>query len=163
MLETTLNWSRSNFDAIQENPEIIQAKPCIETTLAVYKNTYSAKNISLTVEVDDDSTIYADKEIVSIILRNIVTNAIKFTPNNGHIRIEYKNKCLLVSDSGVGMSADKIEGILMQNYSSTQGTNNEIGMGMGLQLVQKLAEKIKASLTIESQLNKGTAIKVKLV
>ena len=163
MLETTLNWSRSNFDAIHVNPEIIQAKPCIETTLAVYKNTYSAKNISLTVEVDDDSTIYADKEIVSIILRNIVTNAIKFTPNNGHIRIEYKNKCLIVSDSGVGMTADKIEGILLRNYSSTHGTNNEIGMGMGLQLVQNLVEKIKASLTIESQLNKGTAIKVKLV
>jgi signal transduction histidine kinase len=70
---------------------------------------------------------------------------------------------LQVSDSGVGMTADKIEGILLRNYSSTHGTNNEIGMGMGLQLVQKLAEKIKASLTIESQLNKGTTIKVKLV
>jgi len=162
MLETTLNWSRSNFDAIQVNPEIIQAKPCIETTLAIYKNTYSAKNISLKVEVDDDSTIYADKEIVSIILRNIVSNAIKFTPNNGNIRLEYRNNLLQVSDSGVGMTADKIDAILMHNYSSTHGTNNEIGMGMGLQLVQKLAEKINAKLSIESQLNEGTAIQLNL-
>jgi signal transduction histidine kinase len=162
MLETTLYWSRSNFDTIQVNPETIHAKPCIETNLAIYKNTYSAKNISLTVEVDDDSTIYADKEIVSIILRNIVTNAIKFTPNDGHIRIEYRNNLLQVSDSGVGMTADKIDAILMHNYSSTHGTNNEIGMGMGLQLVQKLAEKINAKLSIESQLNEGTAIQLNL-
>ena len=162
MLETTLNWSRSNFNDIQVQPEIIQAKTCIETTLAVYKNTYSAKNISLTVEVDDDSTIYADKEIVSIILRNIISNAIKFTPKNGNIRIEYRNNLLQVSDSGVGMSAEQITSILNKTYTSTRGTANEIGMGMGLQLVQKLAEKIKAKLAIESQLKKGTAIQLTL-
>ena len=99
---------------------------------------------------------------MSIILRNIVSNAIKFTPNNGHIRIEYRNNLLQVSDSGVGMTADKIDAILMHNYSSTHGTNNEIGMGMGLQLVQKLAEKINAKLSIESQLNEGTAIQLNL-
>jgi len=57
---------------------------------------------------------------------------------------------------------DKIDAILMHNYSSTHGTNNEIGMGMGLQLVQKLAEKINAKLSIESQLNEGTAIQLNL-
>lgn len=160
MLETTLNWSRSNFDTIQVNPETIVAKPCIESTLAIYKNAYTAKNIELTIVVDDATTIFADKEIVSILLRNIVSNAIKFTPTNGHITIQFTDNQLRVTDSGVGMSAEKIGEIVKNTYTSTRGTANEIGMGMGLQLVQKLAHKIEAKLTFESLPSQGTTVQI---
>jgi signal transduction histidine kinase len=160
MLETTLNWSRSNFDTIQINPETIVAKACIESTMAMYKNTYTAKNISINIQVDEATTIFADKEIVSILLRNIVTNAIKFTPTNGQITIEFTNNQLRVTDSGVGMTEQKIAEILNNTYTSTRGTANEIGMGMGLQLVQKLAHKIKAELSIESLPEKGSTVQL---
>jgi len=91
-------------------------------------------------------------------VRNIFSNAVKFTPANGKIAIAFLNNVLTISDNGVGMTTDKIEAILKHNYASTHGTNNEIVMGMGLQLVQNLAEKIQAKLIIESQSQKGTSV-----
>jgi hypothetical protein len=162
MLETTLNWSRSNFNDIQVQPVKIEMNALIEAILALYKNAYTAKNISVHVDAEPSSIVISDLEIVTIIVRNLLSNAIKFTPLNGTIHIRINPKNITITDTGVGMSAEQIDAILNQTYTSTRGTANEIGMGMGLQLVQKLAEKIKAKLAIESQLKKGTAIQLTL-
>jgi signal transduction histidine kinase len=158
LLETTLNWSRMNFNNIQVHAETIQAHTCIDSILTIYKPSITAKNITVISTTATDATLFSDKEIVSMILRNLLSNAIKFTPNDGHIHIEFANNRLQISDTGIGMSSDKISSIVADNYSSTPGTNNEIGMGLGLQLVQKLAHKIKAKLIINSELNIGTTI-----
>jgi len=160
LLETTLNWSRMNFNNIHVHAETIQAHTCIESILTIYKPSITAKNISVISTTAADATLFSDKEIVSMILRNLLSNAIKFTPNDGHIHIEFANNKLRITDTGIGMTSDKISSIVADNYTSTPGTNNEIGMGMGLQLVQKLAKKIKAKLNIESQLNKGTIVDI---
>lgn len=158
MLETTLNWSRSNFNTIQVNKVDLDLKAIILSILNIYKNDYESKKIKLNLSLNSTDSLFSDMEIVTIIARSMITNAIKFTPKNGEITIFFKNNILTVSDTGVGMSEDLIASILNHNYRSTRGTNNEIGMGMGMHLAQNLADKIEAKITIQSQLQKGTTI-----
>lgn len=157
MLDTTLNWSRSNFNAIIVNNVDIDIEHSIHEILNIYRNDYGVKNINVKTSFNE-SKLNSDLEIVTIIARNMITNAIKFTPQDGEINIDFCNNVLTVSDNGVGMSKNTIDSILNYQYISNRGTNNEIGMGIGMQLIQNLAEKINATITIESQPQKGTSI-----
>jgi K+-sensing histidine kinase KdpD len=158
MLETTLNWAKSNFNSIQLKNVEIDVRTMISAILEIHKNTYQAKNIRINLTLNDPGTIFSDSEIVTIIVRNMITNAIKFTPQNGEINIGFNQNVLTIKDNGIGMSPDMIEAILKNNYTSTRGTNNELGMGMGLQLVLNLASKINCKMAIESGINNGTSI-----
>ena len=157
MLDTTLNWSRANFNAITVIKVTIDIEQTINDILNVCKNDYQAKNITITI-LFDTKILNSDLEIVTIIARNMITNAIKFTPDNGEIKISFSDTILTVSDNGVGMSEDMIQSIFKRQYVSKRGTNNEVGMGIGMQLMQNLCEKINAQIKIESQSKKGTSI-----
>lgn len=158
MLETTLNWAKSNFNSIQPKNVEIDIKTIISAILEIHKSTYNSKNITIDLNLDGSGKIISDAEIVTIILRNIITNAIKFTPQNGQISIGFNQNVLTITDNGVGMPPEMIAAILENNYTSTRGTNNELGMGMGLQLVLNLAAKINCKIAIQSELGKGTSI-----
>lgn len=157
MLDTTLNWSRANFNAITINKVDINIEQNIREILNVYANDCKAKNISVNTSFDIFN-LNSDTEIVTVIARNMITNAIKFTPQNGAITISFSKNILTVSDNGIGMSASMIDSILKRQYISSRGTNNEIGMGIGMQLIQNLAEKIDARITIESEPKVGTTV-----
>lgn len=157
MLDTTLNWSRANFNVITINKVDVDIQQCIREILTVYANHCKAKSISVTTSFEN-TQLNSDTEIVTIIARNMITNAIKFTPQNGEINITFSDGILKVSDNGVGMSQSMIDSILNRQYISKRGTNNEIGMGIGMQLIQNLTEKINARITIMSELQKGTSV-----
>lgn len=158
MLETTLNWAKSNFNSIQPKNVEIDIKGIISAILQIHKNTYQAKNIKINLAVNDSGKLLSDAEIVTIIVRNMISNAIKFTPQNGEISIGLNQNVLTIADNGIGMSPDMVAAILKNNYVSTRGTNNELGMGMGLQLVLNLAAKINCKIEIESEKDRGTTI-----
>jgi len=158
MLETTLNWAKSNFDSVHVQKKSINVKALIDGLLAIYKTAYVSKAIAVTVTMDESATINGDTEIATIIVRNIISNAIKFTPHEGQIKISFENNALTIADNGVGMSSTKVKAILAQQSSSTRGTNNEIGMGMGMQLVHNLAEKCDVKIVLNSQPQKGTTV-----
>jgi signal transduction histidine kinase len=158
MLETTLNWAKLNFNSIQQNDIDIDVKTLITTILDLYETTYKSKEITVNIDIDESNTIHSDIEIVTVIVRNIISNAIKFTPQNGMITIKFTQNQLTVIDNGIGMTEAMINAIWNSNYASRRGTDNEIGMGMGMQLVLNLSRKIKAAITIQSELSKGTSI-----
>ena len=158
MLETTLNWAKSNFDSIQVQKRSINVKAIIDGLLAIYKTAYSSKAIRMVVTIDESATVDADAEIVTIIVRNIISNAIKFTQNQGEISIAFENNTLTITDNGVGMSPAKVKAVVAQKSTSTRGTNNEIGMGMGMQLIHNLAEKCDVKIILKSQSQKGTSV-----
>lgn len=160
MLETTLNWAKLNFNVIKQNETVIDFKAIIQSVLEIYKIAYTAKNIHIDLFLDDIQPIIFDQEIMTIIVRNIISNAIKFTPENGFISIKLTQEALMICDSGIGMSQEFIYNIYDHNFVSNRGTNNEKGIGMGLQLVLQFTEKIKAKLVIESQENIGTTVKL---
>ncbi|UPT70242.1 MAG: PAS domain-containing sensor histidine kinase [Flavobacterium sp. JAD_PAG50586_2] len=160
MLETTLNWAKLNFNSIQLNNVAIDIKAIVSSILAIHKNAYQSKNIRINLSFDKVNSVFSDSEIVTIIVRNMISNAIKFTPQDGEINIGFSHNILSVTDNGVGMTQNMINDIMKNNYTSKRGTNNELGMGMGLQLTLNLAAKVNAEIGIESELGKGTSIRL---
>ena len=157
LLDRTLTWARLNFNDIKQQNVNIDFKILIANVLEIYKASYETKNITINTKLNNQS-VYSDLEIVNIIVRNIISNAIKFTPQNGLIEIQFHKDELIIKDNGIGMTATMIADILNNTYASRRGTNNEIGSGMGLQLAKSMAEKINCKLSIESQPDSGTVI-----
>ena len=112
----------------------------------------------MNVDIADSGIVRSDLEIVTIIIRNLVSNAIKFTPQNGNITIKAFENQVIIKDSGIGMSQPMISDIVNNLYTSRKGTNDEHGKGMGLQLVLNLAEKINCKLAIKSEEFSGTEV-----
>ncbi|CAM4286887.1 sensor histidine kinase [Flavobacterium terrigena] len=156
MLETTINWAKLNFNSLQLNASSIDYQNLVENVVAIYQENCSDKQISVLVDLRNFKTKETDEEIVTIIIRNLISNAIKFTPTNGKISIYALNNCLVVEDFGIGMSQEKLQSIRTNSYTSCRGTNNELGIGLGLQLVMKLSEKINSKISFESEVDKGT-------
>lgn len=160
LLDTTFAWARLNFNTIQHTNTVIDFKALLESVLKVYKSAYESKNINIMVNVDDLIHINSDAEILTVIIRNIISNAIKFTPKDGSISISGTARKLIITDSGIGMTTEMVDSILDNNYLTTRGTNNEKGIGVGLQLVLNLAEKINCRLLIESEVTLGTSVAI---
>jgi len=131
-----------------------------EEVLALFKSTYEGKKIVVEVDVKKNQMIYSDRLILNAILRNLISNAIKFTPNSGHINVRSIGKQITVEDNGVGMSEETVTNILNKRYSPGSGTEKEMGTGIGLKLILDLLDKIKAKMSIDSQVNVGTKISI---
>lgn len=160
MIETVLNWTKLNFNTIVVKPVTIDYKKLAYGIIELYSSTIKNKQIAIHVNLDNFITKDCDVEIMTVIIRNLLSNAIKFTPENGRILLYHQDNALIVEDSGVGMSPKKIECIKANEYISTKGTENEKGIGMGLQLVRRFAEMINCKIDFESNLGSGTKVKV---
>jgi len=150
LLDNTMQWAKLNFNTITINQSEIALYPLIESVIATHQSAIENKNLAVTTDTSKMPLIESDVEILTIIIRNLISNAIKFTPENGSISITASENQIIVSDTGIGMSESKIEMLQNQQYASTKGTNNEPGTGLGLQLVINLIEKIGGKLVIES-------------
>lgn len=125
------------------------------------------KEINLSIDVGDMRNALSDKRILTTIVRNLVSNAVKFTPRGGEIRCrgyELDESCFLqVQDSGVGMNEETIERILKsRGFISTRGTEDEKGTGLGLVLSREFLEKSGGKLNIESRLNEGSTFTIEI-
>lgn len=124
----------------------------------------TAKNNKLINQIEQGFVIHSDERALEFILRNLISNANKFT-KNGSITIDLEQKgiktILYITDTGVGMS-DKQAGELLNDnsYQSTLGTNQEKGSGLGLMLIKEFIERLNGSITVESTIGKGTSFKI---
>jgi signal transduction histidine kinase len=161
-LDTTLQWTRANFAQVNTSFEPVDLHKILMEILQVYENQYQEKKITVSVDVDGIKKIRTDPEIVSIVSRNIISNAIKFTQENGNITITGKKignrTTVAFTDTGMGMSPERIGMIVNKKYTSEKGTSGEKGLGMGLQLCNQLLFKIGGKLEIESVINNGTTV-----
>jgi len=119
------------------------------------------KELTFTSEAEQGISAYADPVLVNIVLRNLVANAIKFTRKGGSVHIkawqELDKIYCSVTDTGVGLKPEYLEQFKKEGYlSSSSGTDQEIGTGLGLQLVKDLLEKNKGTLEIESKVEVGS-------
>ncbi len=160
LLDNTMNWAKVNFNTINIATETVTIKPLIVNILSVYKNALDNKNLTVDLNISKMGTVCSDAEILTIIIRNLVSNAIKFTAENGTITIGLDANGLAVTDTGIGMPQSMIDALMAHNYTSRKGTNNEAGTGLGLQLVVNLAEKINCQLLIESKEFEGTTMRI---
>ncbi|MDF1549187.1 MAG: ATP-binding protein, partial [Bacteroidales bacterium] len=130
-----------------------------------------SKNIEIVNDVPEDTEVHADEDTILTIIRNLISNAIKFTPNNGKIicsatKQQINKKMILISitDSGVGISEDKLNDLFtLGKEFSTYGTENEKGTGLGLMLCKELVELNGGKIWAESKQNEGSTFYFSLV
>jgi signal transduction histidine kinase len=165
-LNNLLTWSRSQMDNIQFEPKKLLMANLANEIIALHQASADNKNIQLVSTISPDSQIYADDNAVKTILRNLVSNALKFTKDGGKVTIAakpYEDKYiqLTVTDTGVGMPEAVVEKIFrIDTKHSTQGTKGETGTGLGLVLCKEFAEKNGGSISVESIVDLGTTFKV---
>jgi len=168
LLDNLLNWSRSQQGVIKFKAEMINIVPLIEKNIALYKDQAANKNIEIEFQSSaGDISSLIDKDMMSIVIRNLLTNAIKFTRENGRVElncsIESKHILITVKDNGTGISEEDKQKLFRSDiHFSNRGTNNETGTGLGLVLCKELVEKHNGKIWIESELNKGTTIFISL-
>lgn len=167
LLDNLLSWATQQRGHIPYVPEKVNFSNLSQDLVKTFRNMAFAKKINLTAEVDENIELWSDRNTTMTIFRNLINNALKFTPEEGEVKILAERTgegfLLKVSDSGVGMSAEKLENIWkLQDKKSTYGTSGEKGLGLGLQLVHEFVLLNKGEISVESEEGKGTTFIVSL-
>jgi PAS domain S-box-containing protein len=162
LLDNLLMWAKSQTGKIAYQPEKTNLSAVISEILVVSKSNAKFKHISLKSIKTDDIEVVADVNMLKTILRNLISNAIKFTHPNGEIVISaaqnQENIEITVSDNGVGMSEEtQIKLFEIDTNIITKGTANEKGSGLGLILCKEFVEKHGGEIWVKSELEKGSA------
>ena len=150
-------------------PEKLNLKTVVSGTIAGNEGMANKKEIQLLNSVADNEIIFADKNMIDTILRNLISNAIKFTSKNGKVIVSTEKPKdndfieISVSDSGVGIPENKIDNLFRidKNISSI-GTDNEEGTGLGLILCKEFVEKHGGKICVESEIGKGSEFIISL-
>ncbi len=167
LLNNLLNWVRSQTDQISCHPVCFDVCVIIFNAFQLLEYNARSKNIDLKIIHTESVFVWADKEMVDTLVRNLISNAIKFTPNNGKIYVSViKNGGMAevsIVDNGIGMSSDIIQNLFrMDKVQSHPGTNGEKGSALGLILCKDFVERNKGELTVSSVPGKGSTFKFTL-
>jgi signal transduction histidine kinase/putative methionine-R-sulfoxide reductase with GAF domain len=161
MLLNLLEWSRSQAGSMMYQPEKINLKEQIHRNHSNLIEHACGKKIRLSFEIENDLHVYADKNMLDTILRNLITNALKFTKKGGEVTVSTKREngsiIVLVKDTGVGIKEDDFDKLFRTDIKYSQpGTEHEGGTGLGLLLCKEFVEKHGGNIWVESVANKGT-------
>jgi signal transduction histidine kinase/ligand-binding sensor domain-containing protein len=167
LLENLLDWANSQHGKILFSPVSINFNELLDEEFNVLNDLANGKNIELKSICAGNLIIIADKNMVKTILRNLISNAIKFTHKNGRVEVNAitKNKCveISVSDNGIGMTKETMEKLFrIDSNLSTRGTENEKGTGLGLFLCKEFVEKHGGKIEVDSENEKGSTFIVSL-
>jgi signal transduction histidine kinase len=172
LLENVLLWSRSQAGNINFNPRRLNVFEVIDTNISLLEIMAAQKDIQVINHANPDVFIDGDEDMINTIFRNLISNAIKFTPNFGKIEIVSeqctgKNGSRWVSvsviDYGVGMTEKILNSLFRTDgKTATPGTNNETGTGLGLVLCKEFVQKHAGDIQVESRPSEGSTFKVTL-
>lgn len=161
LVENLLNWARIQSHTIQFIPAEFKLKEIVSEKMALFKNAASLKKITFNELIPEELTAFADINMIRTILHNLISNAVKFTGSEGEILIaaHRENQMIKISvkDTGTGMTSGQIESLFnLENTKSQQGTNGEMGSGLGLVLCKEFVEKNNGSISVESIPGQGS-------
>lgn len=160
LLDNLLNWALLQTGMIPYHPYAVVLKEVADEIIELYQPLAEAKNIHLKNEIADDLRVYADYSALNTIIRNLVSNALKFTPAEETVSLtakEEKEKAFIeINDTGTGIHAEKIQQLFTLEKKSAKGTAGEKGTGLGLMLCKELVELNKGTIKVFSELGKGS-------
>jgi len=163
LLENLLTWSRSQSDRIEYLPEKLDLKILLFEVMFNLQEQANKKNIQVLDTISENELVFVDKNMMATVFRNLISNAIKFTSKNGTIVITSEKQLnsnfleISVTDTGVGIPKDKIDLLFrIEENTSTEGTENETGTGLGLILCKEFVEKHGGNIWVESEEGKGS-------
>lgn len=165
LLENLLQWANSQRGKISFNPMLINLRELSKEELGMLSELAMKKSIELKNSFDENLIVLADKNMIKTILRNLISNAIKFTPKNGKVEInaliDKKQVEISVSDNGIGMTEETMVKLFrLDGNLSNPGTENEMGTGLGLLLCKEFVEKHGGKIWAESEFGKGSIFKL---
>lgn len=163
LLENLLIWARSQRGDVALNLTQINLSTLVEIVLSPLKTLAQQKNILLINEVKDGTTVFADSEALSLIIRNIVSNSIKFTKSGGRVLVSSKKRDNLMEisiiDNGIGMPKEVADRLFTSDgYQTRRGTDNEKGSGLGLMMSSEFVKRMGGEIKVESIENIGTRV-----
>jgi len=161
LMQNLLEWTQIQTGGLEYKKSKIDLCEISKRVVELYKETAASKNINLTSNISDSIFLYADRYMIETILRNLVSNGIKFTHPMGKVSINatIKNDLVEVSvqDTGIGITPDNQKQLFtIDKQYSSEGTANEKGTGLGLVLCKDFVEKSNGTISVESKLNKGS-------
>lgn len=161
LLNNLLAWAQSETGNTKYDPEYVELHTTVGDVLDLLEDSAHQKSITLTNQIPADTFIYADKPMINLVLRNLVTNGIKFTQPGGKVDIKSeKNESKIsisVTDNGVGISKENIKDLFnVDKRHSSKGTYNETGTGLGLLLCKDFVEVHGGKIWVESELDRGS-------
>jgi signal transduction histidine kinase len=160
LMENLLQWAKSQLQAGDKKPQIIDVSVLILEVMQLLRLQAETKKIHLENKIGVPVYIFADKDMISLVIRNLMSNAIKFTPEKGRVVVEANQSGsfveIFVKDNGSGMSIDTLQKINANNFFTTKGTANESGTGLGLMLCKEFLNKNGGRMFVESTEGKGT-------
>jgi PAS domain S-box-containing protein len=163
LLENLLEWSRLRRGGMDFVPEKLNLKNKISSSVSVFSETSAKKGIGIDISIPDGILIVADAHMLDSVIRNLISNAIKFTPSGGKIKVSAERKDVnkievKVADSGIGMTPElKSKLFLIAEKTSRPGTEGESSTGLGLLLCKEFIEKLGGTIRVESEVGKGTS------
>ncbi len=165
LLDNLLEWARSQSGSISFRPENILLASVINENINLFIPSTQAKQITINLQIEEGLQLLADRNMLLTIIRNLISNAIKFTHQGGTITITAKNQQknieILVIDSGIGIPKDKLSQLFrIDSHYSTLGTDMEQGTGLGLILCKEFIGKHHGTITVESEVGQGSTFKI---
>ena len=167
LLDNLLNFTRSQIGLIKYNPEIINIKELVEEGIVLVQSTAEVKGVELINETNQKHSAYADESMISTVIRNLISNAVKFTSEGGYVKVQTENSndkvVIKIIDCGVGIKEDDISKLFKADLNfTTFGTENEKGTGLGLVVCKDFTVKNGGTITVESEVGKGSTFTVTL-
>lgn len=166
LLDNLLNWALLQNGMIPYNPQKVDMKATVESVIDLLTPLADVKGVLLKNSIKAKAFVYADEKAVHTILRNLISNALKFTESNGAIEVDIQDledhASILINDTGTGISAEMIPKIFDLEKESKQGTMGEKGTGLGLVLCKELVELNHGSIHVESKEGEGSTFSFNL-
>ena len=162
LLENLLQWAITRQGLMPFNPKRVQLRPVVDECVAAGIEAAGSKGIKITCNIPDDMVVFAESNMLQTVIRNLISNAVKFTPKDGRISLSAKadgdnNIEISVKDSGIGMSRAIVDNLFRIDVrTNRKGTENESGTGLGLLLCKEFVEKHGGKIRVESEADKGS-------
>jgi PAS domain S-box-containing protein len=162
LLENLLLWSRVKQGLIPFNPEMVQLWQSVNLSISIVSEPALDKGIEITVSVPDDLQVFADVNMLQTVIRNLVSNAVKFTPKGGKVDVLARPSAhgaveVLISDSGIGLSTGMMRNLFrIDEQTNRTGTEGEPSTGLGLILCKEFVERQGGKIWVESEEGKGS-------
>jgi signal transduction histidine kinase len=172
LLENLLTWSQLQRGRLEYEPGPVELHQLAENTVTLLREVALGKQIRLEQTIEEELFIHADEYMIDTVIRNLTSNALKFTPEGGQVILSARRNGLSpdngetewvevsVKDTGVGISQEDVDKLFkIEVHHTTRGTAQETGTGLGLILCQEMVEKNGGQIWVESELDQGTTVK----
>ncbi len=161
LLTNLLQWTLVKNDDLSFNPKVEDLRIIVNEGIASSLSLIKIKELDLIINIDNNIKVFIDNYSVTSVIRNLLTNAIKFSRPKGKLIFDAKIKdnfvYLSLTDNGVGMKSETLKNLFNDNvHNTSKGTNNEKGTGIGISLIKKFVEMNGGTIKAESQLGKGS-------